>query len=117
MSESTVTLGSKYACSACGIKYYDLGREDVRCPRCGAPPEPIGITSIAAKKKGGAKKGKKADMYEPRLGEEADEEILDEEEFDEAAFGDEEFGEELPDDEEVLDEDEGDEGGESEDED
>ena len=32
--------GSKHACSECEIKFYDLGRAVVACPRCGAKPTP-----------------------------------------------------------------------------
>lgn len=104
MSTSTASLGSKYACSQCGIRYYGLGREDVRCPRCGAPPEPIGQLGIAARKKAGGKKGRRDDMYEPRLVEDVDEEFTDEEaDFDEAAF-DEDLDGDLGDDD-LLDED------------
>ena len=29
-------LGTKHECLDCGAKFYDLGRPEVRCPRCGA---------------------------------------------------------------------------------
>jgi hypothetical protein len=32
--------GRKHACVDCGIKYYDLNKAVVACPRCGAPPAP-----------------------------------------------------------------------------
>lgn len=32
--------GSKHFCAECEIKFYDLGREVVACPRCGAKPAP-----------------------------------------------------------------------------
>lgn len=28
-------LGRKITCSECGVKFYDLGRADVACPKCG----------------------------------------------------------------------------------
>ena len=30
--------GSKHICPDCTIKYYDLGKEIVTCPKCGAKP-------------------------------------------------------------------------------
>ena len=30
--------GSKHICPSCMIKYYDLGKEIVTCPKCGAKP-------------------------------------------------------------------------------
>lgn len=29
-------LGKKHECSECGAKFYDLGKADPACPRCGA---------------------------------------------------------------------------------
>lgn len=28
-------LGRKITCEECGVKFYDLGRADVACPKCG----------------------------------------------------------------------------------
>jgi len=33
-------LGRKITCTECGIKFYDLGRADVVCPKCGNVPAP-----------------------------------------------------------------------------
>ncbi|HUP42345.1 MAG TPA: FYDLN acid domain-containing protein [Thermoanaerobaculia bacterium] len=30
-------LGQRHECSECGAKYYDLGKADPVCPRCGTP--------------------------------------------------------------------------------
>lgn len=30
-----VELGTKHECPSCGIKYYDLGKSEVHCPKCG----------------------------------------------------------------------------------
>ncbi len=45
--ESMVELGAKWDCWSCSTKFYDLGRDPVVCPKCGAdqakenePPEP-----------------------------------------------------------------------------
>jgi len=29
-------LGNKYECYSCGAKFYDLGRAEPTCPKCGA---------------------------------------------------------------------------------
>lgn len=29
-------LGTKFECFRCGTKFYDLGKSDPRCPKCGA---------------------------------------------------------------------------------
>ncbi len=41
-------LGTKRLCPSCGAKYYDLNREPVTCPKCGAVFEAV-MTSRAAK--------------------------------------------------------------------
>ena len=33
---NTSDRGSKHVCPKCAAKYYDLGKEVVVCPRCGA---------------------------------------------------------------------------------
>jgi uncharacterized protein (TIGR02300 family) len=33
-------LGTKRLCPNCGAKYYDLNRNPIACPRCGAPFDP-----------------------------------------------------------------------------
>lgn len=32
-------LGTKHECPSCGTKYYDLGKSDAPCPKCGASGE------------------------------------------------------------------------------
>ena len=34
----TSARGSKHVCPDCEIKYYDLGKDIVACPKCGAKP-------------------------------------------------------------------------------
>lgn len=34
-----VELGSKHECPSCGTKYYDLGKAEALCPKCGSPQE------------------------------------------------------------------------------
>lgn len=31
-------LGTKYECEECGTKFYDLGKPDPVCPKCGTNP-------------------------------------------------------------------------------
>ncbi len=33
-------LGKKHECETCGTKFYDLGKSEVVCPKCGPPEEP-----------------------------------------------------------------------------
>jgi hypothetical protein len=28
-------LGGRHLCSVCGTRYYDLNREEIKCPKCG----------------------------------------------------------------------------------
>ncbi len=30
-------LGTKYECPSCSVKYYDFGRQEPTCPKCGIP--------------------------------------------------------------------------------
>lgn len=30
--------GNKFTCWSCGTKFYDLGKPDPKCPKCGADP-------------------------------------------------------------------------------
>lgn len=43
--------GSKHICPDCMIKYYDLGREIVTCPKCGAKPVAVKKSKAAPPKK------------------------------------------------------------------
>lgn len=49
-----VELGKKHECPECGTKFYDLGKSDPLCPKCGFDP------SSAEASPDAAKKGKKA---------------------------------------------------------
>jgi len=33
-------LGTRHACAACPVKFYDLGRSPAACPVCGTAPPP-----------------------------------------------------------------------------
>jgi uncharacterized protein (TIGR02300 family) len=51
-------LGTKRLCAGCGVKYYDLGKDPISCPKCGtvfeaaptarARPEPVRPAAPAA---------------------------------------------------------------------
>ncbi|NOZ85842.1 MAG: TIGR02300 family protein [Deltaproteobacteria bacterium] len=36
MAKPVIKLGKKYICYSCGGKFYDLGRPEPICPKCGA---------------------------------------------------------------------------------
>ena len=46
-------LGTKHLCFSCKAKFYDLGRPELVCPKCGAnqdeAPEKVDMSAIAAK--------------------------------------------------------------------
>lgn len=39
--------GLKHVCPACAKKYYDLGKEVVLCPACGAKPRAAKVRKVA----------------------------------------------------------------------
>lgn len=50
-------LGSKHECPSCGIKFYDLGKHEPICPKCGAnvkhlkPSEPASSSQAARRRR------------------------------------------------------------------
>ncbi len=44
-----VDLGSKYECTECGTKFYDLGRSDTVCPKCECDPKAKENPTVPAK--------------------------------------------------------------------
>lgn len=47
-------LGEKHVCNNCGTKYYDFGKSEAKCPRCGTLPgddEPEVLKATRAKRK------------------------------------------------------------------
>jgi uncharacterized protein (TIGR02300 family) len=44
---NTSDRGLKHVCPECTIKYYDLRKEIVACPRCGAKPLPAKVLKAA----------------------------------------------------------------------
>jgi len=45
--------GLKHVCTECMIKYYDLKKEVVACPKCGANPPAPRLRRAAPSRKGG----------------------------------------------------------------
>ncbi len=81
------SLGKKYECYGCGVKFYDLCKPEPICPRCGsnqknAPPKPaLGKAAVAAAKK----KRKAVKAAEP-------DEIMDVLPMDDDVYLEDEFG-------------------------
>ncbi len=50
---AAMQLGTKHVCFSCNAKFYDLGRPELVCPKCGAnqdeAPEKVDMSAIAAK--------------------------------------------------------------------
>ena len=44
---NTSDRGLKHVCPACATKYYDLRREVVACPKCGAKPLAVKVPGAA----------------------------------------------------------------------
>lgn len=95
-------LGSKHECFSCGTKFYDLGKSEVLCPKCGANQKDA-VTSDSLAASQSSRRRRKADlsksleveddepidiaddeMVGPELDEEAVEAEEEEEELDEA---------------------------------
>lgn len=94
-------LGLKHECPNCGIKFYDLGKPEPLCPKCGAnvkhlaPNEPASASQAARRRRKaelaaddevaeteGEPAGEAGEAGEPILDADEDEEIVAEEEAD-----------------------------------
>ncbi len=80
-----VNLGTKHECYACGVKFYDLGKPDPVCPKCGANQNEARETEHAAGSQSSRSRRKtEVKRKSPDLEEEVealdDEEVEDEEE-------------------------------------
>jgi uncharacterized protein (TIGR02300 family) len=49
-------LGKKHECLSCGVKFYDLGKAVIVCPKCGANQAELSAAEAPAKPKAKAKK-------------------------------------------------------------
>lgn len=47
-------LGTKHECPSCSTKYYDLGKAEAPCPKCGSSQE--GVEADAGQTKASSKK-------------------------------------------------------------
>jgi uncharacterized protein (TIGR02300 family) len=57
-------LGNKYDCYNCGTKFYDLGKSEAVCPKCGAnQKDAVSSESPAASQ--AARRRRKADVAKP----------------------------------------------------
>jgi uncharacterized protein (TIGR02300 family) len=53
-------LGKKHECLSCGVKFYDLGKVEIVCPKCGANQAELSAAEAPAKPKAKARKKKAA---------------------------------------------------------
>lgn len=84
-------LGTKFECFRCGTKFYDLGKSDAVCPKCGANPKDAAAEQSAAATQAARRKRKAEVVRVPVVVEEEEEapETLDhlEEELEGADLG------------------------------
>jgi uncharacterized protein (TIGR02300 family) len=97
-------LGTKYGCYNCGTKFYDLGKSDPLCPKCGADQRDSAQADSPAVSQA-SRRRRKADVAKP-IDIEEDEpiDIADDEMVEPADMDDEDLGAEAEE-EEDLDED------------
>ncbi len=74
-------LGTKYDCHSCGAKFYDLGRPEPICPKCGANQKDAKRADPTAEATS-SKRRRREEVARPV--EEAEEELI--------GTGDEDFG-------------------------
>ena len=56
-----IKLGNKFDCFSCGTKFYDLGKSEALCPKCGANQKDAGQNDSAAVSQSSRRK-RKADV-------------------------------------------------------
>ncbi|QQR75798.1 MAG: FYDLN acid domain-containing protein [Holophagales bacterium] len=54
-------LGNKWECFSCGVKFYDLGRHESICPKCGANQKDAKAAEIASEALAAAKRKRRED--------------------------------------------------------
>jgi uncharacterized protein (TIGR02300 family) len=64
-------LGTKFECFSCGTKFYDLGKSDPVCPKCGANQKDSARTDLPAVS-AASRRRRKADVVKPIDVEEVD---------------------------------------------
>ena len=53
-----IKLGNKFDCFSCGTKFYDLGKSEPICPKCGANQKDAGQSDSAAASQSSRRKRK-----------------------------------------------------------
>ena len=75
-------LGKKYTCYSCHTKFYDLGKPEPICPKCGADQREAPVVkpqTAAQRRAAAAEASKEEDEIEvPAVEEEAEEEVEEE---------------------------------------
>lgn len=56
-------LGTKYECYNCGTKFYDLGKSDPLCPKCGANQKDASSSEPSVSQ--ASRRRRKADVVKP----------------------------------------------------
>lgn len=100
-------LGTKYECFSCGTKFYDLGKSEPICPKCGANQKDAAQSDLPAvsqasrrRRKADVAKALDVDEGEPIEAADIDEEIVpDEIEGADLGVDDEEEEEDIDDEE------------------
>ena len=93
-------LGTKFECYSCGTKFYDLGKNEPVCPKCGANQKDVS-TSDTPSSGQSSRRRRKAEIAPKAIDVDEDEPIAD---LDEEIVPDAEIeGEALDDDEEEED--------------
>lgn len=99
-------LGTKHECYSCGTKFYDLGKSEPTCPKCGANQKDVSASDSPAASQSSRRRRKaeivpKAiDVDEDEPIADLDEEIVPDADLEGAVLDDEEDEEEDLDDEE-----------------
>lgn len=101
MASPEVKLGSKFECFNCGTKFYDLGKSEPLCPKCGANQKDATPTSPAAS---AASRRKRKVEVVPKAIETDDVEVIDEVPDEEIAGALDEIDDEVEEEEEFDDE-------------
>lgn len=73
-------LGNKWECFSCGVKFYDLGRNEAICPKCGANQKDAKAAERAEAELAAAKKRRREEAVLRSLDE--PEEVIPEADFD-----------------------------------
>lgn len=99
-----IKLGNKFDCYSCGTKFYDLGKAEPICPKCGANQKDASTGESASagqssrrKRKADVPKVVDIDEVEPIAGDIADDEEMVGPDLEDEDIGDEEEEEDLDD--------------------